>query len=292
MWFLQVFHWLAESHNVTDISLSRKGSERESSRNQVAVCFKFEGYYLEGYRSFRPWVPWIKMMPWCTKSKAKGFLQSDPRRLAETLAEEVGDPCQGGFEFGPVKQHVPHIPLSEGWKRWKLWKATSKDVRFKAHSEGIIEITSCLVTSLEMNRNELICGFCDLLFPLRSLMDVLFVMHSKAWMMMALSRLGWNWIESDPNLTMAVCVSSWLPVFRWTVPQRFESYIGLNTYFTWYSQVTPQELYDELVALDSKITIQDVAFIAGSWWSCPKMGACDESSILTWHILMTLPTFG
>lgn len=48
-------------------------------------------------------------------------------------------------------------------------------------------------------------------------------------------------------------------------------HIGLNTYFTWYSQVTPQELYDELVALDSKITIQDVGFMAGSWWSCPKM---------------------
>lgn len=37
-------------------------------------------------------------------------------------------------------------------------------------------------------------------------MDGLFVMHSKAWMMMALSRLGSNWIESDLNLTMAVCV--------------------------------------------------------------------------------------
>lgn len=31
----------------------------------------------------------------------QGFSKkSEPRRLAETLAEEVGDPCQGGLSLG------------------------------------------------------------------------------------------------------------------------------------------------------------------------------------------------
>lgn len=149
-----------------------------------------------------------------------------------------------------------------------------------------------------MNRNELkkrcLCGFCDLLFPLRSLMDVLFVMHSKAWMMMALSRLGSNWIESNLNLTMAVCVWSWLPVFRWTVSQRLESYWA-TVHIILDSRRTSLGIrrwrHKSCMMSSWHWTARLLSRMSGSWL-VPGGPVRKWSSILTWHILMTLPTFG
>ena len=96
--------------------------ERESSRNQVAV------WKLQVWR----------ILTWNVRDHSDlGYLESKwcpdarnhrPRVFEKIWASQVGgDPGRGGwgslpggFEFGPVKQHVPHIPLSEGWKRWKL----------------------------------------------------------------------------------------------------------------------------------------------------------------------------